>query len=325
MVDYGSGRLYDARRQAIRSDRRCHAGVRAPPSLHVASLVPQSLLNNLLEDFERSLPVSVIDPEQLMEIVSSVPSWWHSIELGSEVTTPGIKTHESLESMLEAMGLPELAGKSVLDIGAWDGYFSFAAERLGADRVVALDHYVWSMDLVAQVQHFHECHAQGVKPPQWETVPSVWRPEELPGKLGFDTAHRALGSRVESRVADYMTVDLEELGQFDVVFYLGVLYHMKNPLASLERLAQITGELAVIETTAVAVPGFEDRSLCEFYESDELNMDVTNWWGPNLKALHGLCRAAGFNRVETRVGPGDLRSVDAGELHCYRAIVHAWK
>ena len=266
-----------------------------------------------------------IDPQELNAMVSSVPSWWHSIDLGSGVTTPGLKTAESLASMLTAMNLPPLAGKSVLDVGAWDGFFSFAAERRGAARVVALDHYVWSMDLVAQVRHFHECYAQGRKPPQWETVPEVWRPQELPGKRGFDTVHQALGSRVESKVADFMTVDLAELGIFDVVFYLGVLYHMKNPLAALERLARVTAELAVIETTAVAVPGFEERALCEFYESDELNLDVTNWWGPNLKALHGLCRAAGFSRVETRVGPDDFSGLTAGEVHRFRAIVHAWK
>jgi len=191
--------------------------------------------------------------------------------------------------------------------------------------VVALDHYVWSMDLAAQVQHFHECHAQGLKPPQWESVSEVWRPEELPGKVGFDTVHSVLNSEVEAKVADFMTVDTEELGIFDVVLFLGVLYHMKNPLQALERLAQMTGEVAVIETAAVAVPGFEDKALCEFYSSDELNMDVTNWWGPNLTALHGLCSAAGFSKIETRVGPPDLSKVPSGEVRHYRAVIHALK
>ncbi|MEM7588541.1 MAG: DUF1698 domain-containing protein [Acidobacteriota bacterium] len=263
--------------------------------------------------------------QQILEIVANVPSWWHSIDLGHDIVTPGVKTLETLQANLAAMRLPPLAGKSVLDIGAWDGFFSFASEQLGAERVVALDHYVWSMDLVAQVHHFHECHTKGLKAPQWENVPNVWRPEELPGKRGFDAAHRALGSRVESRVEDFMANDLDALGQFDVVLYLGVLYHMKNPLEALERLARVTREVAVIETTAVAVPGFEHLSLCEFYESDELNADPTNWWGPNLTGLGGMCRAAGFSRVKTLVGPGDLRGLPAGQPHRFRAIVHAWK
>lgn len=269
--------------------------------------------------------MAVIDPPALMERVNSVPSWFHSIRLADGVTTPGVKSAQALDKELASLQLPQLADKSVLDIGAWDGFFSFAAESRGAARVVALDHYVWSMDLVAQVQYFHECHARGEKPPQWETVPSVWRPHELPGKRGFDAAHDILGSRVESTVGDLMTMDLEAFGRFDVVLYLGVLYHMKNPLSALERVAEVTRELAVIETSAVAIADHEHLALCEFYESDELNLDVTNWWGPNLKALHGLCRAAGFRRVETQLGPGDLAGLPAGQPHRYRAIIHAWK
>ena len=56
-----------------------------------------------------------------------------------------------------------------------------------------------------------------------------WLPD-LPGRRGFDFAHAALGSRVEPVVADFATVDLHALGAFDVVLYLGVLYHMKEPL-----------------------------------------------------------------------------------------------
>lgn len=147
----------------------------------------------------------------------------------------------------------------------------------------------------------------------------------MPGKRGFDAAREALGSRVEALVGDFMAIGLDELGQYDVVLYLGVLCHMKNPLTALERLANVTRELAVIETTGVAVPGFEELSLSEIYESDELNHDATNWWSLNLGALHGMCRAAGFRKVETHAGPGDLSQLPAGEVRRYRPIVHAWK
>ena len=81
-----------------------------------------------------------------------------------------------------------------------------------------------------------------------------WR-ADLPGRRGFDLAHRALESRVEPVVADFTTVDLRELGVFDIVLYLGVLYHMKEPLSCLERLRAVTGQIAVIETVAAQVPG----------------------------------------------------------------------
>ncbi len=191
--------------------------------------------------------------------------------------------------------------------------------------MVALDHYVWSMDLVAQVAYWQKCRDKGITPGPYETLPEIWRPDELPGKRGFDTARAVLGSRVESRVADFMTVDLDEIGSFDVVLYKGVLYHMEDPMAALRRVARVTGEMAIIETAAVEVPGFEHNAFCEFYESDELNFDPSNWWAPNEKALHGMCRAAGFRKVETVFGsPGEVEA-PPGEVTRYRTVVHAFR
>lgn len=145
-----------------------------------------------------------------------------------------------------------------------------------------------------------------------------------------------------------MTIDLNVLGRFDVVLYLGVLYHMESPLASLRRPASVTGDLAIIETHAVTIPGCRDLELAEFYSANQLHGDMSNWWGPNLKALVGMCTAAGFRRVEVvggeppvpraalwrraRRAVGDvLRAtavlpplVDGGRRH-FRAVVHAWK
>ncbi|HJZ60482.1 MAG TPA: DUF1698 domain-containing protein [Gemmataceae bacterium] len=261
--------------------------------------------------------------EQIEELVRSVPCWYHSIDLGHGVVTPGGDS----QSMLALLRLPDLRGKSVLDIGAFDGYFSFTAERLGARRVVALDHYVWSMDLAEHVRHYEECKRAGVAPAPYHTMP-YWRPTDLPGKRGFDIAHRVLGSKVEAVVADFMDMDLGGLGAFDVVLYLGVLYHMEDPLRALRRVAAVTGELAVVETAAVALPGYEHAAVCEFYESSELNFDVSNWWAPNVKALEGLCRAAGFRRVEVIYRPEAAAHPPTragGEVIRGRAIAHAWK
>jgi tRNA (mo5U34)-methyltransferase len=263
--------------------------------------------------------------------------WWHSIDLGQGVVTPGAKTPAVLAHELTSLRLPKLAGKTVLDIGAYDGYYSFMAEREGASRVVALDHFVWALDLPASIQYWRECKQRGVSPEPVEQTPH-WQPEKLPGKRGFDIAHRALRSKVEVVVDDFMAMDLAPIGTFDVSLFMGVLYHMKDPLGSLTRLAQVTREVAVIETHAIAVPGCGHLEICEFYSGSQLNGDATNWWGPNLKALTGMCRAAGFSRVEVvagkvpaGAGPRLRQAAQAAyslvtrRPYYFRAVVHAWK
>ena len=222
------------------------------------------------------------------ERVAAVPFWWHSIDLGDGVVTPGHKSAELLRSEFDNMRVGDLRGKSVLDIGAWDGYFSFTAERLGAGRVVALDHYVWRSQLT-------EHGVPGDRP----LAPGG----ALPGRAGFDLAHSVLDSRVEPVVADLETADLSGLGEFDVVLFLGVLYHLQNPLSVLRRLATITREVLVLETEAVVIRGYEHTAMCEFYETTELNNDVSNWWAPNARAVEGMCRAAGLANVTTIHGP----------------------
>jgi len=102
----------------------------------------------------------------------------------------------------------------VLDIGAWDGAFSFECERRGARRVVAADYFVWRNG----------------------------------GDKGFDYAYRALKSRVQKvnvRVEDLTT---EKLGAFDLVLFLGVLYHSEDPLCYLRKMRAMCKGKAIIET-----------------------------------------------------------------------------
>jgi len=113
-----------------------------------------------------------------------------------------------------------------------------------------------------------------------------------------------LASKVEAVVDDFAKMDVASLGQFDVVLFLGVLYHLIEPLAALERLRKVTGRVAVIETEALLLPGLEDRSLVEFTAGLlGPGHDYGNWYTPTLEALNQMCRAAGFSRVDSVVGP----------------------
>lgn len=264
------------------------------------------------------------DQAGIESLAASVPFWWHSIDLGHGVTTPGFKEKELLRDEVRNLQLPSLRGRSVLDIGAFDGYFSFEAERRGAARVVALDHFCWCQDFT-RMKPFGVSVACGeAEKASYDEIPENYRAGNYPGKLGFDTAKNALGSRVESHIEDFMAMDVEQLGTFDVVLFLGVLYHMADPVEATRRLAALTERVAIIETEAIMIGGMEDRALCEFFPDDELAHDPTNWWSPNAKAVEGMCRSAGFQRVVRLVEP-DSSDLKPGETRRYRAYFHAFK
>jgi tRNA (mo5U34)-methyltransferase len=244
-------------------------------------------------------------PTPLQEAVDAVPFWMHSIDLGEGVVTPGHKTPERLREELAAMRLPDLTGRTVLDVGTWDGFFAFEAERRGAARTVALDSYIWAQDL--------RSHA----PPERQSTPA-------PGNAGFELARRTLASGVEPVVMEVLDMTPEALGTFDVVLFLGVIYHMQHPLAALQRLRSVTRDVAIIETQLNAVGGLEHIALWEFLEGGELNDDPTNWWVPNEKGLVGLLRTAGFARAEVVEVLAGRPDPDAPGMHARRAVAHAY-
>lgn len=182
---------------------------------------------------------------------------------------------------LERLHLPDdLAGQSVLDIGTFDGHFAFEAERRGAQRVLAID------------LHQHE---------------------------GFPIAHRALGSKAEYRDLSVMDLSREKVGQFDVVIYSGVIYHLPCPMESLLRVREVTGRLAIIETDTalnhVPHPCAEFRG-----ERAGITSDAPNWWIFNEPCLHQMAHVAGFEQVRTVARE---RGREPGVLRRVREFVHS--
>ena len=228
-------------------------------------------------------------------------SWYHSIDLGrrdrdSRATRP--------TSGWSPSGLPELGVRpsSTSARGTATGRSSprSAAPR-GSSRWTTTPGRV---DFARPAQVLGALRVEGRSSPTTaSTSPSSGDPETMPGRAGFDLARRVTGSSVEPVQADFMTVDPEQSGRFDVVLFLGVLYHVREPLSALERVCGLTSEVAVIETEAIAVLGMPDARLLEFHESGGLRGDYTNWFVPTEAALHALCHAAGFARVVTRIGP----------------------
>jgi tRNA (mo5U34)-methyltransferase len=248
--------------------------------------------------------VSKVNPEEIKVRVAEL-KWHHSIDLGNGITTPG---QDNSLRKLNRLKLPaSFAGKTVLDVGAWDGFFSFEAERRGAKRVLATDSYSWN-----------GAHDWG-------------------DKRGFNLARQALGSLVEDKDIDVLELSPQAVGSFDIVLFLGILYHMKHPLLALERAASVTREMIVVET-AVDMLSCR-RPAIAFYPGAEMAADATNWCGPNPPAVVGMLKVAGFKRIEIVAGlrPFWFRLARAAYfkwrrgfdfrsfLRSDRIVVHAWK
>jgi tRNA (mo5U34)-methyltransferase len=195
---------------------------------------------------------------------------------------------------------------TVLDIGCSDGFYSFECERRGATRVLAVDDFS-----------------------------SVY----IDSPSGFDVAREALGSRVEFVSSNLFELSAKEIGTFDLVLFLGVLYHLRHPLLGLERLASLCSRQIIVETE-IAYPPIGLRSrllrmllgksdfprLCmQFFPSDEksspdaeFNYDPTTFWAPSVGCAEAMLRLCGFSDVRT-VSVSGSRGVFHGFSPAYGA------
>lgn len=221
----------------------------------------------------RSAPLT--DEREIRELIRQHGRWWHEIEVAPGILTPGDDSNRMKLPILDALGLPaDLSGLRALDIGCSDGYFSFEMERRGAE-VVAID----------------------------------FVPEEY---SGFATARRILGSGVEYRMDNVYNLAPETYGAFDIVLFMGVLYHLRKPLAALDSIRSVmkrgarlfVGTMMIDEyvqlpdgsvTTLDALnPALKNVPLWQAYPRDSLNGDFTNCFAPNRCALEAALEEAQF-------------------------------
>jgi tRNA (mo5U34)-methyltransferase len=217
--------------------------------------------------------------EVLREQVGSVTRWFHSIDLGGGIVTPEEVPHVVSEAMADIYFGIGIEGRSVLDVGAWDGFYSFEAERRGASRVLAADYFSWGGGGTGD-------------------------------RKAFELARSTLGSRVEDRIVDIPEMTVATVGHFDVVLFNGIVYHILNPVGALIQMAAITRQVLTVETYldnydnplpamlflpgVVQPPGFPQ-----------------NGWGPNSLFMHALLKQLGFETVLEFPTPGclGLRSI----------------
>lgn len=217
--------------------------------------------------------------DDIKAAVDAIPHWYHRIELPGGVVTPGWAPMYP-----DFYKLPgDFTGKRVLDVGAWDGYWTFEALKRGAREVVAIDDF-------SDTIHNGERRS--------------WQQFELCRDiLGYS---REVCRNVEMSVYD---VTPERLGRFDVVLMFGVLYHLKHPLLALEKLAAVTDDRLCLESAVLdhysphlagksfAPVGYGDAMVMEFYPGSEYGGNPTNWWVPTSRVIAWMLHVVGFKEV----------------------------
>jgi tRNA (mo5U34)-methyltransferase len=215
-------------------------------------------------------PVAMTDAEarQLMDSVT----WYHSFELRSGLKTPGTSDFH-VQGVCDAFQLPRsLAGKKVVDVGAWDGPLTFELERRGA-QAMALD-----------IQD--------------------------PTRVGFDIARRILGSKAIHYQGSVYQLPYDEMVDLDYVILRGVYYHLKYPLLAFERVAaalkmggvmcfegeamlryaeNLKGERAKLDIAKINASGVP---MCLSYPNTYKG--ASNWFIPNPAALTSWLMSCGL-------------------------------
>lgn len=222
----------------------------------------------------------MLSTEQIRQRVAELGDWFHNLDLGGVQTAPDhfLGDYPQIKWRQFSFAIPEdLTGKSVLDVGCNAGFYAIQMKRRGADRVVAID----TDDKYLEQARF---------------------------------AAKVSNAEIEFRnLSVYRVADLRE--RFDLVLFMGVLYHLRHPLLALELLHEhVVAEVLVTQSLLrgakenIEVPGDFPFWEQEMFERDEFPRmyfienrfanDPTNWWIPNRSCFEAMLRSAGFEILE---------------------------
>ncbi|HEV2805873.1 MAG TPA: methyltransferase domain-containing protein [Chthoniobacterales bacterium] len=179
--------------------------------------------------------------------------WHHRFEILPGLVTPGSYDPGFL---LEKMNLPaDLSGRRALDLGCSDGFFSLALARRGAE-VVSVD----------------------------------YRPKNV---NGFGVMEAVTGRSFDYRHMNLFDVTPDQLGTFDIVLFLGVLYHLPDMIRGLSVVQSVCSDTMFLEThCATDLPNTD--SLARYHKQASLGFDKTNFWSPNPSCLADMLDDCGF-------------------------------
>jgi tRNA (mo5U34)-methyltransferase len=217
-----------------------------------------------------------LSADQIEQRVRSLGQWFHNIDLNGVKTAPDhfLGDYPNIKWQRFAHAVPaDLSGKSVLDIGCNAGFYSIEMKRRGAGRVLGLDSdeiYLNQARFAAEVCGYPDIEFR--------------------------------------RMSVY---DIGQLGErFDVVIFMGVLYHLRHPLLALDMLHGIVNETMIFQSmqrgSNAIMPLEDDYPFWEtsifdqdaypkmFFVEKKYSKDPTNWWIPNRACVEAMLRSAGF-------------------------------
>ena len=222
----------------------------------------------------------MLTTEQIRQRIEELGDWFHNLELAGVQTAPDhfLGDYPRIKWQRFSASIPaNLSGKSVLDVGCNAGLYSIQMKRRGADRVLAID-----------------------------------TDEKFLAQARF--AAKVSNADIEFRnLSVYQVAELHE--QFDLVLFMGVLYHLRHPLLALELLHEhAVRDLLVAQSLlrgskeTMNVPGdfpFWEQEIFRneefprmYFVEHKFAHDPTNWWIPNRACFEAMLRSVGFEILD---------------------------
>jgi tRNA (mo5U34)-methyltransferase len=218
--------------------------------------------------------------DEIRARAAALGEWFHNIDLEGAPTAPDhfLGDYPNVKWRRFQHAIPrDLTGKSVLDVGCNAGFYAIEMKSRGAQRVVGVD---YDERYLEQARF-----AADVK--------------------GQDIEFRQLS-----------VYDLAKLGEtFDIVLFMGVLYHLRHPLLALDLIHDhVARDMLIFQSMQRGASGeYPIQADYDFFEQDhfddptypklhfiehEYSGDWTNWWAPNAACSAAMLRSAGFRIVE---------------------------
>jgi 2-polyprenyl-3-methyl-5-hydroxy-6-metoxy-1,4-benzoquinol methylase len=209
-------------------------------------------------------------------------TWYHKFEIVPDVMTPG-RVLITPKELLDKYGFPsDVTGKKVLEIGAFDGAYTFEVEKRGG--------IVTAMDIQ------HKDHT------------------------GFSVAHKILNSQVKYVQCDVSNLNPDAHGKYDIVLFLGVYYHILHPLLAFQNIFNVLNDGGLIFYSGhildysyridplMAKHENELKAIVDKIPLTHFSLEHhagvwSNWYIPNLLCLNDWLKTAGFEVFKERVHP----------------------